>query len=224
MTAGGLGPGQNPRLIRQTVKRMVYGLSRAENRNLDDRATSVYVAMLWRADHDTGEATLTDEEITRASNLLLPYIRSLRSSSRNCQRQILQNFLYKYSDGAAAMSVERSIIAMFKTMVDHDLKDLVLVGDENESGGEFKITALGWMALAKILIQDGHNLDDCTCNLCPKTRRFLGSIYYFRCTLCGAHEEAPHIKAGDLLHCGRCHGIECIPSGLQCAGGPITAG
>jgi hypothetical protein len=149
MTAGGLGPGQNPRLIRQTVKRMVYGLSRAENRNLDDRATSVYVAMLWRADHDTGEATLTDEEITRASNLLLPYIRSLRSSSRNCQRQILQNFLYKYSDGAAAMSVERSIIAMFKTMVDHDLKDLVLVGDENESGGEFKITALGWMALAK---------------------------------------------------------------------------
>jgi hypothetical protein len=149
MTAGGLGPGQNPRLIRQTVKRMVYGLSRAENRNLDDRATSVYVAMLWRADHDTGEATLTDEEITRASNLLLPYIRSLRSSSRNRQRQILQNLLYKYSDGAAAMSVERSIIAMFKTMVDHDLKDLVLVGDENESGGEFKITALGWMALAK---------------------------------------------------------------------------
>ena len=31
------------------------------------------------------------------------------------------------------MSVEESIIAMFKTIVDHDLKDLVLVGDENES-------------------------------------------------------------------------------------------
>ena len=133
MTAGRHGRGQNPRLIRQTVKRMVYGLSRAENRNLDDRATSVYVAMLWRADHDTGEATLTDDEITQDSNLLLPYIRSLRSSSRNRKRQILQNFLYKYSDGAAAMSVEESIIAMFKTIVDHDLKDLVLVGDENES-------------------------------------------------------------------------------------------
>ena len=65
MTAGRYGRGQNPKLIRQTVKRMLYGLSHAENQNLDDRATSVYVAMLWRADHDTGEATLTDDEITR---------------------------------------------------------------------------------------------------------------------------------------------------------------
>ena len=155
---------------------------------------------------------MTDDQITQDSNLLLPHIRSLRSSSRNRQRQILQNFLYKYSDRATAKSVEESIIAMFKATADHDLKDLSQIGDENEGGVAFRITALGWVAMAKMLREDGHDFEVCACELCQKTRRFLGTIYYFRCHLCSGHAEAPYIKAGDMLHCRRCHEIGCVPS------------
>ena len=118
------------------------------------------------------------------------------------------------------MSVEESIIAMFKAMADHDLKDLVQIGDENEGGVAFRITALGWVAMAKMLREDGHDFEVCACELCQKTRRFLGTICYFRCHLCSDHAEAPYIKAGDMLHCRRCHEIGCVPSGRRIAAGP----
>lgn len=93
-----------------------------------------------------------------------------------------------------------------------------------KKGGPIRITALGWVAIARIQSEDGHDVETCDCSLCLKARRFLGKIYYARCAFCQEHIEAPYIKNGDLLHCARCHRRRCSPVGAPCAGGPVKGG
>ena len=228
MTTDGAGHDQNQELIKQAVQRMVWALSKTQDQDeLDDQGVAVAVAIAWRADHDTGEGTLTDDELARDSTLLLPYIPLLRSSSVIRQQQVWEEFLIDHPSNLnpgsgieepSEMTEEVDAIAALKTMEGHDLRELVRITDTGEVGG---LTALGWTAMAKMLREEGHDVEVCNCKRCPQTRRFMGTIYYFRCHLCGAHEEAPYIKAGDLLHCEQCHRKRCFPSGPKCWGGPV---
>ena len=94
MTTARPGGEHNPRLINQAVKRMVWALSEVGD-DWDDGTAAVLVAMAWRADHKTGEAVLTDDEIVRDATLVSPLVPSLRASSRTGQREILRDFLYE---------------------------------------------------------------------------------------------------------------------------------
>ena len=76
MTASRSGRGQNPKLIAQTVKRMVWALSQGKENECDDEQTAVLVAIAWRADHKTGQASLTDDEVARDFLLISPLIPS----------------------------------------------------------------------------------------------------------------------------------------------------
>ena len=101
------------------------------------------------------------------------------------------------------------------------LEGLVERVEDAGRGVGYRVTALGWLALARMQSEKGHNVESCDCSLCPKVRLFLGKIYYARCAFCNEHIEAPYIKNGDLLHCARCHRRRCFPKGPPCAGGPL---
>ena len=76
-----------------TVKRLLYALAEADTHVLPDLETATFMAIAWRADHKTGEATLTDDEITRDVNVLMPAVHKLRAASRKQRRRMLHSFL-----------------------------------------------------------------------------------------------------------------------------------